>query len=358
MYRYDAGTGTYRSFADENGNYDAPLPIYDDPTKAPGPVIRVTGENGEGWQAVPTTQDFTGLTFSENDKSKYGQAYKAANGDIRYYDPQTDTIAGTVAAPPTSYDPNSLLTNYQGYKYINTPGNDTYMGATYYLDPQTNKLNLYNETDLNSPFHIAPPRSRGGFDDFMAENGWIAPLAIVGAGLASGALGAGAAGAETGGAYGSMGGASGMGGSMGTGLTTGTGAAGGMTTGAGASGGLLGAGSASGLAATQAAAGLGGSYLTGESGLTVKEALTNANRARSIGNLLNSMGKSIGSGSKGTSGNSAYNAQPLDYSTLIVKNRNPFLFETPGQTKVRAGDYDVSGSAIANALRKNDGSYP
>jgi hypothetical protein len=343
MYRFDAGTGTYRSYADENGNYDAPLQMYDDPTKASGPVIRVTGENGEGWQAVPTTQDFNGYTFSQKDKTILGDAYKNAAGDIRYYDPATDTIAGVAKAAPTTYDPNSLQTNYQGYKYFNTPGSDTYIPSTYWIDPATNKPTLYNAWDTNSPFNIEAPRKDGGFDTWMTENGWIAPLAIATAGVASGALGAGAGAAELAGpTYGELGI---------------TGVEGGLAGPTYAEMGYTGLNQGQAIAAADAAS----------NGLTASEALKYTNQARQGLGIANTIAKLLGgstSGKTGATGSTTggINQQQLasllnggqqtnNFIGQIKGNQNPF-FGLQNQTQAAQGTYDVSGSNLANALRK------
>ena len=345
-YRFDAGIGAYRNYPDEDGSYSAPLPVYEDPSQAQGPVIGFLNENsGYSWQAVPTNSDWTGWTYSGQDKTILGDAYKNAAGDIRYYQPGSDEITGTVKAPPTTYDPNSLQTNYQGYKYYNDPGNETYNPATYYVDPATNKLKLYNAWDVNSPFNIAPPRQDGGFDTWMTENGWIAPLAIIGAGVASGALGAGAAGAEAGGLAGPTYGELGI-----------TGVEGGFAGPTYAEMGYTGLNQAEAIAAADAAS----------KGLTGAEALKYVNQARQGLGLASTLSKLLGGGQGGKTGSAGGNLdlgnlakllgggapQTNDFIGQIKGNQNPFIFTPPGQTQATEGTYDVSGSNLANALRK------
>lgn len=309
---------------------------------------------------IPSKYDFSGAKYDPQNN-----AYIMPSGEIiSGYDVATDTISNYIPSL-TTVDPSTIRYGYrnQAYSGAGNTGNFNFQGTSvtsqdpwgeYLVDPKTN---TYLKDANGYPIPVYRQPSGGGFNDWMTENGWILPAAMIAAGAGMAAVG----GAEAGGAYGSMGGAPGMGGSMGTGLTTGAGATGGMTTGAGASGGLLGAGSASGMAATQGAAGLGGAYLTGESGLTGAEALKYANRARQAVGLANTLSKLVG-GEGGKSG--------LDLGKLAnmlapsntykglelaqITPKNPFLFTTPGQTQVSEGSYDVSGSNMANALRKKN----
>ena len=235
---------------------------------------------------------------------------------------------------------DSQLTSPEGYKG----------GFWQYLSDMTDKGLVGNES-----------QGLGGVAGFLRSHGYVVPLAFAAAAGGAAAMGAG-------GAYGSMGGAAGMGSSMGTGLTTGAGATG-LTTGAGASGGLLGAGSASGIAATEAAAGLGGEYLT-SSGMSLSDMASYANKARqgygalnSISKLLGGVGGLAGGQGGGQSGQSGFNPQQIaailkpkvttnDFIGQYKMNQNPFLFNVPGQTVASPNEYDVSGSNIANALRK------
>lgn len=83
--------------------------------------------------------------------------------------------------------------------------------------------------------------------------------------------------------------------------------------------------------------------------LSAKEALSYANRLKQIGQLLSSTG-----GNKGASGqqlaDSLRSNQPSSYLGQIKMNEHPFLFNP--QVIAGKGDYDVSGSNLANALRK------
>lgn len=301
-------------------------------------------------ESAPSQYDFTGATYDP----KLG-VFKMPDGKVVAYSAGQDMVTNYVPIAPNNIWQNKLgqtVGNYRGNDILfqgHPFGDEQYMSdGGFLVDPKTGQYlkdasgNYLNPTD---------PGSSGGFSNWMADNGWMLPLAMAGGAVAGAAMGAGAAagtaGAEAGGAYGSMGGAAGLGGSMGTGLTTGAGATG-LTTGAGASGGLLGAGSASGLAATQAAAGLGGSYLTGEAGLSATDALKYANRARSIANLL----KNSNAASGGMSSNNGANAYPQTNFGQIKMNQNPFIFTPAGQTLASEGMYDVSGSNLANALRK------
>ena len=107
-----------------------------------------------------------------------------------------------------------------------------------------------------------------------------------------------------------------------------------------------------------------GSAFQMPSGLSAKEAATWLSRTNSLAKALNSV---AGMGSSPTARMSGQNSgqQIADYlrnSTSptqtnsfigqIKGNQNPFLFTTPGQTEAGEGTYDVSGSNLANALRK------
>lgn len=336
----------YSQTYDENGNPNFNPEIFDDPSQASGPIVNYTDDNGVyKWKTVPTKQDFTDLKYAGVNDPKYGVGYKNSSGDIVYYDQESDSFSLPIKATPT-YDPNSLQTNYQGYKYFNTPTNDETLPSTYWIDPKTNKVNFYNAWDVNSPFHIAPPRQDGGFDTWMTENGWIAPLAIIGAGVASGALGAGAAGAEAGGLAGPTYGELGI-----------TGVEGGFAGPTYAEMGYTGLNQAEAIAAADAAA----------KGLTGAEALKYVNQARQGLGLASTLSKLLGGGGQGGKTGSAGGnldlgnlakllgggaPQTNDFIGQIKGNQNPFIFTPPGQTQATEGTYDVSGSNLANALRK------
>jgi hypothetical protein len=102
-------------------------------------------------------------------------------------------------------------------------------------------------------------------------------------------------------------------------------------------------------------------------GLTGADALKYANQARQGLNAANTLAKLLGgsagaaSGVKSANSSSGLNslanllrptAQTSDYLGQIKANQNPFTFTSPGQTVASPGMYDVSGSNMANALRK------
>lgn len=105
-------------------------------------------------------------------------------------------------------------------------------------------------------------------------------------------------------------------------------------------------------------------------GFTSSDALNYANNARKIYGVGNNIAKLLGGvGSSSPSGTSAMGntsqqqianylrgitapVQTNDYLGQIKMNQNPFLFTSPGQTQASEGMYDVSGSNLANALRK------
>jgi hypothetical protein len=102
-------------------------------------------------------------------------------------------------------------------------------------------------------------------------------------------------------------------------------------------------------------------------GLTGADALKYANQARQGINAANTLAKLLG-GSAGAANavksansssglNSLANllrptAQTSSYLGQIKANQDPFTFTSPGQTVASPGMYDVSGSNMANALRK------
>jgi hypothetical protein len=102
-------------------------------------------------------------------------------------------------------------------------------------------------------------------------------------------------------------------------------------------------------------------------GLTGADALKYINQARQGLNTANTLAKLLGSsagvasGVKSANSSNGLNAlanllkpssQTSDYLGQIKANQNPFTFTSPGQTVASPGMYDVSGSNMANALRK------
>ena len=102
-------------------------------------------------------------------------------------------------------------------------------------------------------------------------------------------------------------------------------------------------------------------------GLTGADALKYANQARQGINAANTLAKLLGGSAGATNAvksansssglNSLANllrptAQTSSYLGQIKANQDPFTFTSPGQTVASPGMYDVSGSNMANALRK------
>jgi len=106
--------------------------------------------------------------------------------------------------------------------------------------------------------------------------------------------------------------------------------------------------------------GFGGYAPTGTS---LSDILNAADKVRKGVGAANSIVKMVGGGNTKTGGTSG----GIDLSKLAnavrgpsfepmqvasIQSKNPFLFNTPGQTQASEGMYDVSGSNLANALRK------
>jgi hypothetical protein len=112
-------------------------------------------------------------------------------------------------------------------------------------------------------------------------------------------------------------------------------------------------------------AGTGIESLQAKSGMSVADALTNANRAKKIADLLkqggSTAGKNISAKNIPTAnqwaqqaGQNLAQATPEQFGGLYRMNQNPFSFGTQGQTVASPGMYDVSGTnPMANALRKS-----
>ena len=214
-----------------------------------------------------------------------------------------------------------------------------------------------------------------GSGGWLRNNGWAVPLAFMAAAGGAAAMGAGAV--EAGGGATVAGGAeSGAGGLAGGGAFT-------PAAGSGASFGID-------AGATDGSAGLGsvpfelpdgtmGSIQNGNildasgnvvaqggTGTSLSDLASYANKARQGYGVLNSLSKLLGgSGSTLTGGsNGSVNPQQLanilspkattnDFIGQYKMNQNPFTFS--GQTQISPNQYDVSGSSIANALRKPNG---
>jgi hypothetical protein len=334
---------------------------------------------------TPSEIDFSNaqLTGTEAQKDAFGNVigeaalYKTDGGTL-VYDPKWDSLNAFRPDAPTSYDPSLIQYNFAGTPYIEPTKTATtykYNGVdvpitqndVFAIDPLTGKA-YTTPGDYAWTTKVAP--SSGGFADWATSNGWMVPLAMTGAAAASGAFGAGAAAAEGAGTAGSMDAYMAS-----AGLNPGTFSGAGFT--------MPGAGYASmgdymsqaGLDAGtnfnpsyasmndyMAQAGLDAGKFQGANfqmpGMSIKDALTNANRIKNIGSALSGMS---GGGPKGgldlsklASLLGGKGQESNDFLGQIKMNERPFLFDVPGQTTATEGMYDVSGSnkAIANALRK------
>jgi len=244
------------------------------------------------------------------------------------------------------------------------------------------------ESRLSKPidtWDVDRRRTGGGFDDFLSSYGWMLPAAIIGAGAASGALGAGAAATEggvaggtaeaTGGitAFNPSAGAVGFNaaspsGIMATQSAAGLGGAGtgiieGLAPTSVGMGGTAGAGSLAGITGSEAAAGLGGANLgTGltasqlaqyEAGTTpssisysdinnarkLAQALTLKSGSQLIGSQLNGAAQNLATGQTGVG-----SAIPA----IIRGNQNPFL--QTAQQPIRNTSPDLA--QLANLLKQ------
>lgn len=107
-------------------------------------------------------------------------------------------------------------------------------------------------------------------------------------------------------------------------------------------------------------------------GFVNSDALNYANTAKKLYGAGNNIAKLLGGvggsgGAAGVGGGTSQQqvanylrgitspVQTNDYLGQIKMNQNPFLFTSPGQTQASENMYDVSGSNLANALRKSNG---
>lgn len=293
---------------------------------------------------IPSKYDFSGAKYDPQNN-----AYIMPSGEIiSGYDVATDTISNYIPSL-TTVDPSTIRYGYrnQAYSGAGNTGNFNFQGTSvanqdpwgeYLVDPKTN---TYLKDANGYPIPVYRQPSGGGFNDWMTENGWILPAAMIAAGAGMAAVGGAeagvGAGAELAGpTYGELGY---------------TGLAEGMAGPTYAELGYTGLNNAEAIAAADAAS----------KGMTLSDALKYANRTRQGLGLANTLSKLIG-GEGGKSG--------LDLSKLAnmlapsntykglelaqITPKNPFLFTTPGQTQATEGSYDVSGSNMANALRKKN----
>jgi hypothetical protein len=304
-------------------------------------------------------------------------------------------------------------------------GNGTYTNpyATYnagYSDAALYRAQMYGitpdqaaadlgESRLSTPIDTWDPdrrRTGGGFDDFLSSYGWMLPAAIIGAGAASGALGAGAAATEGGVAGGTAGAAAGTnaldaymasagldagtfgaeagGAASGYGLNAGAPSVGayspsgaaatqsslglgsaptGLATSSVGMGGTTGAGSLAGITGSEAAAGLGGANLgTGltasqlaqyEAGTTPSSiSSSDINNARKLAQALTSKSGSqlIGSQLNGAAQNLATGQTGVGSAipAIIRGNQNPFLQTAPQPIRNTSPDL----AQLANLLKQ------
>lgn len=326
---------------------------------------------------TPSEVDFSNakLAGTEAQKDAFGNVvgeaalYKTDGGTL-VYDPKTGSLNAFRPDAPTSYDPSQIQYNFAGTPYIEptkTASTYKYNGIdvpitqndVFAIDPLTGKA-YTTPGDYAWTTKTAP--SSGGFADWATSNGWMVPLAIAGAGVASGALGAGA-GAGAGGMDAYMASA---------GLNPGTFSGAGFAM---PSAGYASMGDYMAQAGLEPGTGFNPSYASMNDyiaqagldagkfqganfqmpGMSLKDALTNANRIKNIGSALSGMS---GGGSKGgldlsklASLLSGKSQESNDYLGQIKMNQTPF-FGTNQGTLSGENVYDVSGTNLANALRK------
>lgn len=102
----------------------------------------------------------------------------------------------------------------------------------------------------------------------------------------------------------------------------------------------------------------------GSAGTSLNDALNAVNNARKAYGLGNSIASLIGGGATAKASGSTGGTNLSNLASMVrspsftpmqaatIQSKNPFLFETPGQTQASEGMYDVSGSNLAKALRK------
>jgi hypothetical protein len=358
----------------------------------------VTGQNPEtdttyGW--IPSQFDFTGAKYDANTKTYY-----FPSGDILGYDASTGAVTSYIPADPNYTGVNRLGQQVGGYRgvptfqgmTINAEGGTPDVG--FLIDPNTHKY--YKDANGNPIPSIGEKSGGNGFTDWMTENGWVLPLAMgAGAGLgAAGVIGGAAEGVGAGAIGAEAGGAAGYGSAdaymASAGLNPGTYAAADFVPSYASMGDYmsqagLDAGNFSGSAFTspdanpltnymnQAGMNPGtfeGSAFQMPSGLSASDAYKTLSRANNLAKLLSDVAGMGSSPTARMSGQIAGNPQqiagnPQQLASLlgggqqtnsfigqIKGNQNPFLFVAPNQTAATEGTYDVSGSNMANALRK------
>ena len=329
-----------------------------------------------GW-ALPSKDDWInqqGLQW-QADTSNYWQdkAYEdaVAARDAKYQ----EFVKSTTPQAGVEY------TQDQTSQFGNMHNAQNYQGrdAFWYNDPLNFDSGAFNTLVKNpngtfsvpTDFTWNAPKS-GGFDDWITENGWIIPAAMIVGGAGAAYAGAGAA-AE---------------GGAGVGAGVGAEGAGDVFAGYSATGSAAGTAGDTALASNvalssseaipfQLSDGTMGSIQNGNildaSGnivakggvdISAADVLKYANQARQGLGVANTLSKLLGgNGNAGGTTSQQQIAQYLkgmsspvqtnDYFGQIKMNKNPFLFDIPGQTTTSEGMYDVSGThPMANALRK------
>jgi hypothetical protein len=342
---------------------------------------------GTHQEFAPSKYDFTGATYDP----KLG-AFKMPDGKVVAYSAGQDMVTNYIPVAPTFFWTNKAgqyVGNYTGdLRFQGQPFGDEQYGLQggYLVDPNTKQYLKDSSGNYILPYD--PGSGGGGFADWMTENGWVLPLAMAAGAAGGAALGAGAAG-EAGAGGAALAGEAGAGGldayMASAGLNPGTYAAADFAPGYASMGDYmsqagLDTGNFSGSAFTspdanpltdymnQAGLDTGkfeGSAFEMPSSTSASDAYKTLSRANNLAKLLSGVAgmgssKSVTSGTSGTSGINPQQLASLlgggqqtnSFIGQIKGNQNPFLFTPPNQTQATEGTYDVSGSNLANALRK------
>jgi hypothetical protein len=141
---------------------------------------------------IPSPYDFSGAKFDQETRT-----FTMPSGEKVGYDFSSNSITNYATAYNQA-DPNTIVTGYGGQRYAPTSGRKTanFSGfnvpidvidqGEYLVDPNTSK---YLKDASGNPIPVYRHQSYG-FGDWIADNGWVIPLAL-GAGALT--LGAGAA---------------------------------------------------------------------------------------------------------------------------------------------------------------------
>jgi hypothetical protein len=363
--------------SDEPGTYAYDIPEVAGYTWTPNRFLNYSNENGEDrplGEWIRNVDDtgratFDASTLTQGNVDKYGRVSTL---------PRDNLTEGEKLAYILNYgEPNGTGLNMQDPEL--GKGNAMFGFAENYGNQNYWNMSAAEERAERDRVarYVASTRPSGfesGMSDFMTEKGYMIPLAMIGAGAATGAFGAAAGAAEGAGGFGltasdvpSLAGGLSLDALPASTAIGGYGsiAAPSLAGGLALDGGLAGAGSMAGdvgfgLTASQvpSLAGNLGNLAIPE-GLTGAEALKYANQARQGLNTANQLSKLLG----GTTTKPAASGSGQQLASLlsgggqsnsfigqIKGNQNPFIFNTAGQTTAAPGTYDVSG--MANALRK------